>query len=103
MRAHVRVNEKWEIIELPANPKELMNWLVKHDGQEVVVADDENKVYYTAREKELELYRKKGKKAEMFYHLAKVILWPQIEQMEAAFDRVNEVFPDSKMESASLF
>jgi len=100
MRAHLKVGEKWVVEELPADPEQILKWLWNHDGQQVVVADDENQTYYCARETELLLYQEKGKKAEMFIVLGKM-LFDNMSTIQLTFSAVNEVFPDAVLESVT--
>lgn len=61
---------KWSTEAAPEGAAELLNWLYKQDGEDAVVADDQEEVYYCANEATLQLYRSKGKSAEMFSVLA---------------------------------
>lgn len=62
---------KWITEAAPETAAELLTWLTKQDGEDAVLADDKEGIYYCGNESVLQLYRSKGKNAEMFIVLAR--------------------------------
>lgn len=69
MRILVKVDGKWIEAPAPTDPVALSAMLRRHDGEDAIVADDENGVYYCARPELLASYEQKGKRAKMFHAL----------------------------------
>lgn len=81
MRCLRKVDGKWT----KEDPPDLNKWLIIHDGEEAVAADDAEQIYYCSLPSMVESYREAWEKerrigdkrtAAMFYDLA-LKLWQQ--------------------------
>jgi hypothetical protein len=66
MRIITRVDGEWHATAAPTALTALLGWLRRLDGEQAVVADDANGIYYCAVPELIDLYEKKGKSAKMF-------------------------------------
>lgn len=62
---------RWTTEAAPESAEELSKWMFRHDAMDAVVADDQSEVYYCGNDNTLQLFRSKGKNAEMFLVLAR--------------------------------